>query len=145
MAEFVKRQRFVAESTFITGLEKDGKIDIKEGSAKVVKAIAANPSEHEKDNTVIATSSLGNLICRTRHPLDQRLPEPDQIRGQIAQALDSLMKTFVINLLRNELIRCGREGEGHDGQHETNEIRSSFRALIGNTGWARPPRALADS
>jgi hypothetical protein len=148
MAEFVKRQRFVAESTFITGLEKDGKIDIKEGSAKVVKAIAANPSEHEKDNTVIATSSLGNFTAARVTRWINGFPNPDQIRGQIAQAPDSLMKTFVINLLRNELILDAAEkAKVTTDSSETNEIRSSFRALIGNTwaGLGIGPEALADS
>lgn len=148
MQEFVKRQRFVAESTFITGLENEGKIDIKEGAAKVVKAVAANPSEHEDDKTVVATSSLGNFTAGRVARWISGFPNPDQIRGQIAQAPDSLMKTFVLNLLRNELILDAAEkAKITTDSTETNEIRNSFRALVGNTwaGLGIDPKALADS
>lgn len=148
MAEFVKRQRFVAESTFITGLENDAKIDIKESAAKTVKAVAANPSEHENDRTVVATSRLGNFTAANVARWIAGFPNPDQIRGQIAQAPDSLMKTFVQNLLRNELILdAADKANVTTDTTETNEIRASFRALIGNVwaGLGIGPDALADS
>jgi parvulin-like peptidyl-prolyl isomerase len=148
LQEFAKRQRFVAESTFITGLEAEGKIEVKADAAKTVKAVAADPSAHEKDRTVVATSKLGNFTAASVARWIGGFPNPDQIRGQIAQAPDSLMKTFVLNLLRNELILDAAEkAKVTVDSAETAEIRSSFQALVGNV-WAGlniTPNALADS
>lgn len=148
LQEFAKRQRFVAESTYITGLERDGKIVVKEGAAKTVKLVAADPSAHADDRTVVATSTLGNFTAANVARWVNGFPNPDQIRGQIAQAPDSLMKTFVLNLLRNELILAAADKEKVTvDSTETNEIRKSFRALIGNvwTGLGITPSNLADS
>jgi len=148
MAEFVKRQRFVAESTYITGLEKDGKIDVKETAAKTVKAVAENPAEHADDKTVVATSRLGNFTASNVARWINGFPQPEQIRGQIAQAPDSLMKTFVLNLLRNELILDAAEKDKITlDSAETAEIRNAFKSLIGPSwaGLGIDPTSLADS
>jgi len=148
LQEFAKRQRFVAESTYITGLESSGKIQIKDGVAKIVKEVAASPSEHENDKTVVATSALGNFTAGRVAQWINGFPNPDQIRGQIAQAPDSLMTTFLRNLLRNELILDAAD-KAHvtTDSAETNEIRSSFRALVSNVwaGLGIAPSTLADS
>jgi len=148
LQEFAKRQRFVAESTYITGLESEGKIEVKADAAKTVKAVAADPSQHEKDRTVVATSRLGNFTAASVARWIRGFPNPDQIRGQIAQAPDSLMKTFVMNLLRNELILdAADKAKVTVDSAETAEIRSSFRALVTNvwSGLNITPAALADS
>lgn len=146
--QFVARQRFVAESTYITNLEKDGKVEIKETAVKTVKAIGENPSEHEKDRTVVATSRLGNFTAADVTRWILGFPNPDQIRGQIAQAPDSLMKTFVTNLIRNELILDEAEkAKVTLDSAEVAEIRSSFRAILANSwsGLRLSPAMLADS
>ncbi|MBK6488333.1 MAG: peptidylprolyl isomerase [Gemmatimonadetes bacterium] len=148
MAEFVKRQRFVAESTYITGLEQDGKIDVKETAAKTVKDVAASPAEHADDKTVVATSRLGNFTAANVARWINGFPQPEQIRGQIAQAPDSLMKTFVLNLMRNELIldAANKEKVTMDSA-ETAEIRNAFKSLVGPawSGLGIEPGSLSDS
>lgn len=148
MAEFVKRQRFVAESTYITGLERDGKIEVKETAAKTVKDVASNPSEHVGDKSVVATSRLGNFTAGDVARWISGFPQPEQIRGQIAQAPDSLMKTFVLNLLRNELILDAADKDKiTTDSAETAEIRNAFKSLIG-PAWADlgiDPTSLSDS
>ena len=146
--QFTQRQRFVAESTYITNLEKDAKIVIKETAAKTVKAVGANPAEHEKDKTVIASSRLGDFTAAAVSRWLSGFPNPEQIRGQIAQAPDSLMKTFVTNLLRNELILDEAEkAKVTVDSTEKKEIRGQFRALVQNTwsGLRITPKMLADS
>lgn len=146
--QFAQRQRFVAESTYITGLENEGKIQVKETAAKTVKAVAADPNEHADDKTVVATSRLGNFTAAQVSRWITGFPNPDQIRGQIAQAPDSLMKTFVLNLMRNELILDAAEkAKVTTDSAETAEIRNSFKSLIGNSwaGLGIGPAALADS
>lgn len=148
LQQFAQRQRFVAESTYITGLETEGKVDVKETAAKTVKAVAADPNEHENDRTVVATSRLGNFTAAQVARWINGFPNPDQIRGQIAQAPDSLMKTFVLNLLRNELILDAAEKANvTTDSAETAEIRNSFKGLVGNVwaGLGIAPSALGDS
>jgi hypothetical protein len=58
------------------------------------------------------------------------------------------MKTFVLNLLRNELILdAADKAKVTTDSTETNEIRNSFKALIGNvwSGLNIGPKALEDS
>ena len=148
MAEFAKRQRFVAESTYITGLEKDGNIDVKATAAKTVKEVAADPAQHADDKTVVATSKLGNFTAANVARWINGFPQPEQIRGQIAQAPDSLMKTFVLNLLRNELILAAADKDKISlDSAETAEIRNAFKSLIGPiwVGLGVDPASLADS
>lgn len=148
LQQFAQRQRFVAESTYITGLENAGKIEVKETAAKTVKAVAADPNEHMGDRTVVATSRLGNFTAGQVARWIVGFPNPDQIRSQIAQAPDSLMKTFVLNLMRNELILDEAEkAKIVTDSTETAEIRNSFKGLIGNVwaGLGIGPSALADS
>lgn len=146
--QFLARQRFVAESTFVTDLEKEGKISIKDNAAKVVKAVSENPSEHEKDRTVVATSRLGNFTAADVAKWIVGFPNPDQIRGQIAQAPDSLMPTFLTNLLRNELILdAADKAKITLDSTEVKEIRTSFQAILTNawSGLRVSPAQLADS
>jgi len=148
LQQFAQRQRFVAESTYITGLERDAKIEIKETAAKTVKAVAADPNSHLDDKTVVATSRLGNFTAARVARWINGFPNPDQMRGQIGQAPDSLMKTFVTNLLRNELILDEADkAKVTTDSAETTEIRNSFKSLIGNvwSGLGIGPSALADS
>ncbi|MEO6445569.1 MAG: peptidylprolyl isomerase [Gemmatimonadaceae bacterium] len=146
--QFSQRQRFVAESTYITGLESAAKITIKDNAAKVVKEVGVDPAAHAKDKTVIATSRLGDFTAASVSRWLSGFPNPDQIRTQIAQAPDSLMKTFVTNLLRNELILDEAEKANVTvDSAEVKEIRQSFRAIVQNTwaGLGITPAALADS
>lgn len=148
LQQFAQRQRVAAESTYIAGLENEGKVEVKETAAKTIKAIAADPGEHENDRTVVASSRLGNFTAAQVVRWLNGFPNPDQVRGQIAQAPDSLMKTFALNLLRNELILDAAEKAGvTTDSTETAEIRGSFKGLVGNvwSGLGIGPSALADS
>jgi hypothetical protein len=146
--QYMQRQKFVAESTYITNVEKDGKIVIKPDVAKAVKAVAANPNDHQKDNTVVATSRLGDFKASQIARWILGFPNPDQIRGQIAQAPDSLMKVFVTNLLRNELILAEADkAKVTLDTTEVNDLRKSFRTIVTNA-WAGlriAPSTLSDS
>lgn len=148
LPEFQKRQRFVAESTYISGIEKEGNIQIKPGSEKVVKAVAANLAEHENDNTVVATTKLGNFTAGRVAKWINGFPNPDQLRGQIAQAPDSMMLIFVRNLTRNELVLdAADKAKIAADTAEVNEIRNQFKAVVGNvwSGLGVSPLSLADS
>ena len=146
--QFTQRQRFVAESTYITNLEKEAKIVIKDTAPKTVKDVGSDPAGHAKDKTVIATSRLGDFTAASVSRWMSGFPNPDQIRAQIAQAPDSLMKTFVTNLLRNELILAEADkAKITVDSTEMAEIRKSFRAIVQNTwsGLKISPAMLSDS
>jgi len=146
--QFMQRQKVVAESTYITNLEKAANIEVKDNLAKTVKAVGAEPNEHLDDRTVVATSRLGNFTAADVTKWLMGFPNPDQVRAQIAQAPDSMMHMFVRNLLRNELILDEAEkAKVTLDSAEVNEIRGSFRAILTNawSGLRVSPAALADS
>jgi hypothetical protein len=146
--QYVARQRVVAESTYITGIENGAKITMEPTLAKTVKAIAADPSAHTDDGTVVAKSVMGSFKASDVVRWLNGFPNPDQIRSQIAQAPDSLMTTLVRNLLRNELIlRAADSAKVDVDSTERAEIYKSFAAIVQNSlaGLRITSTNLADS
>ena len=146
--QWLQRQKFVSESTYITGLESGAKITLEPTLPKTIKAIAQDPAGHADDGTAVAKSSLGTFKAKDVVRWLNGFPNPDQLRTQIAQAPDSLMQTLVRNLLRNELILKAADSAKVDvDSTERAEIYKSFAAIIQNA-WAGlriTPSALGDS
>jgi peptidyl-prolyl cis-trans isomerase D len=146
--EWIKRQRTVAESTFITTMETAAKIELKPTLARTVKTVAADPDGHADDRTAVATSKLGTFTAGQVARWIMGFPSPEQVRGQIAQAPDSLMDGFVRNLLRNELILAAADSAKIQvDSTERENIYRSFAAILGNA-WAGlrvAPSMIADS
>jgi hypothetical protein len=146
--QWIQRSRQVSESTFIADLEAAGKIELKPTVARTVKAVAADPSAHEKDRTAVATSRLGDFTAADVGRWITGFPNPDQVRAQIGQAADSVMGIFVRNLMRNELLLAAADSAKVtvDSTEKENVYRS-FGALLANA-WAGlrvGPSMVADS
>jgi parvulin-like peptidyl-prolyl isomerase len=146
--QWLQRQKFVAESTYITGLEGGAKIELEPTLARTVKEVGQDPGAHADDGTAVAKSKLGTFRARDVARWLMSFPNPDQIRGQIAQAPDSLMGTFVRNLLRNELILAAADSAKVTmDSTEQAEIYRSFSAIHQNAmaGLRVAPAMVADS
>ena len=146
--QWLQRQRTVSESTYITGIENGAKITMEPTLAKTVKAIALDPAAHATDGTVVAKSSMGAFKASDVVRWLNGFPNPDQLRGQIAQAPDSLMQTLVRNLLRNELIlRAADSAKVDVDSTEKADIYKSFGSILQNTlsGLRITQANLADS
>lgn len=146
--QWLQRQKFIAESTYITGLEGGAKIELEPTLARTVKEVAQDPSAHMDDGATIAKSRLGTFRARDVARWMLGFPNPEQLRGQIAQAPDSLMPMFVRNLLRNELILAAADSAKVTiDSTEQAEIYRSFAAILANA-WAGlrvAPAMVADS
>jgi hypothetical protein len=96
----------------------------------------------------VAKSKLGTFKASQVARWLEGSPNPDQIRGQIGQAPDSLLETFVRNLLRSELILAAADSAKITmDSTETNELYSSFSAILRNawSGLRIAPSMMADS
>jgi peptidyl-prolyl cis-trans isomerase D len=103
-AKFDSVATMAAESTFLANIEKNAKVEVKPGAAKIVKALAEDVDGYRNDNTVLATSSGGNLTAARLARWVAAFPPQARIREQIGQAPDSAMPYFVKNVMRNELV-----------------------------------------
>ncbi len=146
--QWSQRSRVVAESTWIAGLENGAKVVIEPTFARTVKSIAANPAAHQDDGTAVAKSRLGTFKASQVARWLEGTPNPEQIRGQIGQAPDSLLETFVRNLMRSELILAAADSAkiAMDST-ETSELYRSFATILRNawSGLRIAPAMLADS
>jgi PPIC-type PPIASE domain len=146
--QWVQQQRVVAESTYITNLENGAKITVEPTVARTMKAVAQDPAGHERDGTALAKSRLGTYKASQFARWITSAPNPDQIRGQIAQAPDSLFDIFIRNLLRSELILAAADSAKVTmDSTETAEVYRSFAAILANA-WAGlriAPAMLGDS
>jgi parvulin-like peptidyl-prolyl isomerase len=135
-----------AESTYFAGLEKRGNIVVKPEAAATVKKIAADLEAHADDRTVIATSTAGNFTAARMARWIGALPP--QTRPQIASAADSLVNTFVKQIVRNELVL--KEADSAKVTLDTtttNNIRRQFGMAVTGSWQALgvDPKSLADS
>ena len=142
----VVRQK--AESTYVAGLDKAANIKVKDGAAKVVKAIAEDVDSYRTDKTVLASSnSLDLRASRVAHWV-AAFPAQMQIRKQLMQAPDSSVPDFLKNLMRNELLLKSADSAKISVEPaEMEQIRTAFRASVQNSmnGLGLLPSQLADS
>jgi hypothetical protein len=92
------------EQKYLAELEKTNKIEVKPGTAKLVKAIAEDLDAYRDDRSVIATSRGGDISAARLAQWIAAFPPQAQIRQQIAAAPDSQIPLFVTNVMRNELV-----------------------------------------
>jgi hypothetical protein len=145
-------QRAKAESAYTANTEKSAKLDVKPNAAKALKDVAMNPTGHEGDKTVIATSVLGNYTAGDAEAWIAGSvppnPPPDQIRQQIQQMSDSVLPNLVRYLVREQLfLRQADSAKVTLEPAEIASIRQAFRMLVTNS-WAGlhvSPEMLVDS
>ena len=145
---YLERAQFVAESTYIMALEAGGKIELEPSLAKTVKAVAADPEGHDDDGTTVARTRHGTFKASDVAKAILGHPQQDQLRGQIAQAPDSVLPMFVRSLLRNELLsRAADSAKVTVDSTEMAGLYNSFGAILQNA-WAGlrvSPHMVADS
>lgn len=120
-----------AESTYLAGLEEAGNVRIRDNAPAVVKKVAQDPEDFRNDRTVIATSAAGDLTAARMAQWINSFPPESQLRGQIAQAPDSIIPVFVRQILRNELLL--RQADSANIQIEESEmmgLRSAFTSAV---------------
>jgi len=137
-----------AESTFFAEAEKDANIQVKSSAARVVKAIAEDVDSYRGDRTVIATSRRVDLTAGRMAMWIAAFPPQAQIRPQIMEAADSLIPSFVTNIMRNELLlkRADEQGVTADTARVREAREAFFGAVTGSmSALGVAPAQLADT
>ncbi len=133
---FLQREQYVAESTYIAGLEAGGRIVLEPTLAKTVKEVAEDPVGHWDDGSAVARTRFGAFRARDVARWIQGFPNPQQMRSEIVQADDSLMPVLVRNLLRNELVlHAADSAKVTLDSTEMDGVYRSFAAML-QSAWA---------
>lgn len=137
-----------AESTFFAEAEKDANIQVKSSAARLVKAIAEDVDSYRTDRSVIATSRRVDLTAGRMAMWIAAFPPQAQIRPQIMEAADSVIPSFVTNIMRNELLLKRADEEGVTA--DTARVREAREAFFGAVTGAMSalgvaPAQLADT
>jgi parvulin-like peptidyl-prolyl isomerase len=134
-----------AESTYLAGIEKSAKVEVKPGTAATIRAVVEAPNGHRSDNTVLATSSLGKFTASDLSRWMETFPPQAQVAERVKSAPDSMLPLFVKNFVRNELVLHAADSAklGPDAA-QLGEIRKLFQTTITNAWTALnvDPKAL---
>jgi len=137
-----------AESTYFAGMDKAAKVEVKEGAAKTVKAIAEDVDAYRDNRTVLASSNSYDLRASRVALWVAAFPSQMQLRRNLAQAPDSLLPDFLRNLMRNELLlKAADSAKVTVDSAELAQIRGAFRLSVQSAmgGLGLLPAQLADS
>ncbi|MDQ6717571.1 MAG: peptidylprolyl isomerase [Gemmatimonadota bacterium] len=137
-----------AESTYLAGVEKNGDIEVKSGAVGTMHSVGSNPEGFEDDNTVLATSKAGKFTAARLVGWAKTFPPQARIFDQLKTAPDSILTSFLKNLVKNELvIRQADSAKVGPDSAQLNELRRSFAGAI-QSAWTQlgiSPSQLADS
>lgn len=123
-----------AESVYFDGLETAANVQVKASSPKLVKAIAEDVDAYRSDKTVIATARSGNLTASRLAEWLAAFPPQSRMRAQVLQVPDSVIPTFVKNVMRNELMLRSADSAGLVVDSAARaEVRLAFKNGVGST------------
>ncbi len=142
------RSRQVAESTYLATVDQSAKIEVKGDAPLWTKSIAQDVPGHLKDTKVLATSNAGDLTAGRVAQWMSALPNGPQLRGQIAQAPDSLVKLFIRQVARQEVLL--KKADSAKVTLDSTDLANLRRAYLGAitniwNGLDVSPTQLADS
>ena len=147
-APLTQRSSAVQDSIYLARVEQAGRIELKSNAAAAAKTVARDLAAARSDNTVIATSTAGDLTAGKLARWIAAYPPQAQIAQQMQQAPDSVVQRFLRNVVRNELLLAQADSAkiAPDSQ-EVAIARNQFRSFV-TQGWAGlgvEPQQLADS
>ena len=122
-----------AESTYLAGLETSSKLEVKPGTAAVIRSVVESPGTHGSDKTVLATSTLGKFTAADLARWMETFPPQAQVAERVKSAPDSMLPVFVKNFVRNELVLHSADSAklGPDAT-QLAEVRKLFTTSLTN-------------
>jgi hypothetical protein len=143
-----RRATQVADSTFVANLEAGANVKLKDNAPTVARAVVADLEGHRDDKTVIATTKIGDFTAEKFARWVGIFPQRQQVQQVIAQAPDSIVRQFVKNMVRNELIlHAADSAKIPMDPRQLAQLRGTFAQVVG-TAWTQlgvAPTQLADS
>jgi PPIC-type PPIASE domain len=135
-----------AESTYLATLERTSQVKMKPATAATVRAVVDDPTAHESDKTVLATSTIGDFTAADLARWVGTIPMQAQLPQRIKSAPDSLLPMFVDNFVRNELvIHAADSAKMGPDKAQLTQIRSALPTslVLAWSGLTIDPRILA--
>jgi hypothetical protein len=139
-----------AESTFVSKLQSDGKIEMKSDAAATTRSVIADLDSHRDDNSTIATSTAGKFTSGELAKWISTFPPmvQSQQRGQLQNAPDSVVVMFVKNFITNDLVlHAADSAKIGPSPDELKQLHTAFFQSR-NAAWLQlgvDPKTLADS
>ncbi|HEU4563424.1 MAG TPA: peptidylprolyl isomerase [Gemmatimonadaceae bacterium] len=140
-----------AESTYLAKVMKGGDVKFRKDAAATIRKVIASTDDARNDNTVIATSKAGDFTAAKLARWIKAFPPQQQqmLRGQVAQAPDSLLVEFTKEqFIQNELLlHAADSAKVQMTPAETADLHKAFATLLERVwgGLGISPRTLADS
>ena len=145
---YANSQQQAAQTEYIEGVQKAGKLEVKPNAPKIFKDVAADLGAHTNDRTVLATSAAGSYTAADLARMIRSSPQRQNILQEVAGTPDSMLVTFVKNLALGALLERQADSAGIKADTaEVAAVRNAFKGLIRNS-WAGlriSPELLADS
>jgi len=138
-----------AESTYLAHIESSGDIELKSSAVATIRSIGADPEAFQSDNTVLATSKAGKFTAARLVGWAETFPPQAKIYEQFKSAPDSLLRSFLRNIVKNELVL--READSAKVAPDAAQIADMHRSFTNavQTAWTQlgiaPAQQLADS
>jgi peptidyl-prolyl cis-trans isomerase D len=143
-----RRATQVADSTFVANLEAGADVKLKDDAPAVARAVVADLDGHRDDKTVLATTKIGNFTAEKFGRWVRIFPQRQQVQQVIQQAPDSIVRQFVKNMVRNELIlHAADSAKVPMDPQQLSQLRGTFAQVVGNA-WTQlgiAPAQLTDS
>jgi peptidyl-prolyl cis-trans isomerase D len=143
-----RRATQVADSTFVANLEAGADVKLKDDAPVVARAVVADLDGHRDDKTVLATTKIGNFTAEKFGRWVRIFPQRQQVQQVIQQAPDSIVRQFVKNMVRNELIlHAADSAKVPMDPQQLSQLRGTFAQVVGNA-WTQlgiAPAQLTDS
>lgn len=138
-----------ASMVFLDKLQKDGKLEVKEGIVPKVKELAKDPLKFEDDRTVLATSRLGSFTGAKFVKWVQAHPQGPQLRDAIVNRMpDSTVMNWVRGFVGQELLIAEADKQKVQlDSAELDRVRSSLLVMVTQAwqGLRIDPKMLGDS
>ena len=112
------------------------------------RAVVADLDGHREDKTVLARTKIGNFTAEKFGRWVRMFPERQRVQQVIAQSPDSIVRQFVKNMVRNELIlHAADSAKVPMDPQQLAQLRGTFAQVIGQA-WTQlgvAPAQLSDS
>jgi len=137
-----------AESLYVAKLDSDMNVQVKPNAGTVAKNAARELAAHRNDDDEIASYKGGTLTVGKFVRWVESYPPQMRLAQQMAQAPDTLVRSFVKSIARNEVMLKKADSAGITmTPEEKQQLYGEFRQLVTSL-WQQlgiDPKQLADS
>lgn len=145
---FVQSSMQRAESTYVAKLDEDAKTNVRSNAAATAKSVVRELAAHRDDDNVLATYKGGDLTVGRFVRWVEAINPQARIPQQMAQSPDSLVRRFIKDIARNELLLKKADSAGVTMSAEEKQgLYAEFKSLVVSL-WQQlgiDPKMLADS